>query len=132
MTLDTLACWHALVESRDPAALDALLHDDVVFYSPVVHGAQPGKALTKMYLLAAFHVLANKSFRYVRELTDGQGAVLEFEVEIDGVFVNGVDLIKWNDEGKIEEFKVMLRPLKAINLIREKMAQLLQYASNGS
>jgi hypothetical protein len=132
MILDTLASWHALVESRDPAALDALLHEDVVFYSPVVHGAQPGKAITKMYLQAALHVLANDSFRYVRELTDGQGAVLEFEVEIDGVFVNGVDLIKWNDEGKIEEFKVMLRPMKAINLIREKMAQLLQYAGNGS
>ena len=78
-----------------------------------------------MYLTAAFLGLFNDTFQYVRELADGQGAALEFEVEIDGVLVNGVDLIKWNEDGRIEEFKVMLRPMKAINLVREKMAALL-------
>jgi len=125
MILDTLACWHQMLDSQDPAALDLLLDDDVVFYSPVVHEPQHGKILTKMYLTAAFHILCNETFEYVREVADSQGAALEFEVEIDGVFVNGVDLIKWNDEGRIEEFKVMLRPIKAINLVREKMAALL-------
>ena len=82
--------------------------------------------ITTQYLTAAFHVFFNESFEYVRELVDRHGAVLEFQVEIEGVIVNGVDMIKWNEDGKIVEFKVMLRPMKAINLIREKMAAMLR------
>lgn len=125
MILDTLACWHQLVENQDPAGLDALLDDDAVFFSPIVHAPQRGKAMTKAYLTAAFHVLFNETFEYVREFADSHGAVLEFQVEIDGVQVNGVDIITCGDDGKIVEFKVMLRPMKAINLIREKMAAIL-------
>ena len=90
-----------------------------------MHTPQTGKAITIKYLTAAFHVFFNESFRYVREITDGCDAVLEFQVEIDGIGVNGVDMIKWDDEGKIVEFKVMIRPLKAINLIHQKMAAML-------
>jgi SnoaL-like domain len=118
--------WHDLVEKRDTRGLDALLADEAVFYSPVVHTPQVGKAITKKYLAAAFHVFFNESFRYVRELQGDRDAVLEFEVKLDEITVNGVDMIKWNEAGKITEFKVMLRPLKAVNLIHQKMAEILQ------
>lgn len=121
-----LQIWHRLVKERDSRGLDGLLAEDAVFYSPVVHTPQVGKAITKKYLTAAFHVFFNESFRYVRELSDKHDAVLEFEVELEGITVNGVDMIKWNDQGKITEFKVMLRPLKAVNLIHQKMAAMLQ------
>jgi hypothetical protein len=91
----------------------------------VVHTPQVGKAITKKYLAAAFHVFFNESFRYVREVSARRDAVLEFEVELDGIIVNGVDMIAWNEAGKITEFKVMLRPLKAVNLIHQKMAAML-------
>jgi len=126
MSIDTLAAWHELVKTRDPRGLDALLAEDAVFHSPVVHKPQVGKPITRMYLLAAFQVFFNPSFRYVREWKGERDAVLEFTLEIDGITINGVDMIKWNDEGRIVEFKVMLRPLKAVNLIHEKMAAMLQ------
>ncbi|MET0387606.1 MAG: nuclear transport factor 2 family protein [Polyangiales bacterium] len=124
----TLDAWHDLIRTRDFDALDGLLAEDAVFYSPVVHTPQAGKTLVKGYLLAAFHVFLSPSFRYVRELTGPHDAVLEFQVELDGIQVNGVDMITWNDAGKITAFKVMLRPLKAINLIHQKMGALLQAA----
>jgi hypothetical protein len=126
MLIGPIEIWHQLVEKRDTRGLDALLADEAVFYSPVVHTPQVGKAITKKYLMAAFHVFFNESFRYVRELRGDLDAILEFEVNLDGIAVNGVDMIKWNEAGKITEFKVMLRPLKAINLIHRKMAETLQ------
>ena len=120
--------WHGLVETNDPSGLDDLLADDVVFLSPVVHTPQHGKAIAKAYLSAAFHVFFNPSFRYVREILGPSDAMLEFETEIDGVLVNGVDLIKWNEANQIIEFKVMLRPLKAVNLIHERMGAMLAAA----
>ena len=126
MVTNPIATWHRLVKERDVLALDALLADDAVFYSPVVHKPQIGKEITKKYLMAAFSVFFNETFRYVRELTTEQDAVLEFELVLDGFSINGVDMIKWNEAGKITEFKVMLRPLKAVNLIHEKMAAMLQ------
>ena len=126
MTTTPLATWHELVQSRNAKGLDSLLADDVVFYSPVVHTPQVGKTNTLLYLTAAFRVFSNESFRYVRELSGPRDAALEFQVEIDGISVNGIDLIKWNDEGKIVEFKVLIRPLKAINLIHQKMGAMLQ------
>ncbi|MGO9949934.1 MAG: nuclear transport factor 2 family protein [Steroidobacteraceae bacterium] len=125
MSSDPIAIWHRLVKERDVQGLDGLLAADAVFYSPVVHTPQVGKAITKKYLSAAFHVFFNESFRYVRELSDKRDAVLEFELELDGITINGVDMIRWNDAGKITEFKVMLRPLKAVNLIHQKMAAML-------
>jgi len=90
-----------------------------------VHTPQAGKAITARYLAAALAVLGNPTFRYVREVAGERDAVLEFEVEIDGLSVNGVDLIRWNEAGRIVDFKVMLRPLKAVNLIHQKMAAML-------
>lgn len=121
-----LADWHQIIKSGDPAGLDSLLSDDVVFHSPILHTPQVGKAVTALYLTAAFHVIVNGTFRYIREVVGSHDAVLEFEVEIDGLLVNGVDMIKWSEEGKITEFKVMLRPLKAVNLIHQKMAEMLR------
>ncbi|MAL96954.1 nuclear transport factor 2 family protein [Hydrocarboniclastica marina] len=126
MTNNTLTTWHQLVETRDAKGLNALLADDVVFHSPVVHTPQVGKSITAQYLAAAFHVFFNETFQYVREVVGPQDAVLEFQVEIDGILVNGVDMIKWDEEGRIVEFKVMLRPLKAVNLIHQKMAAMLK------
>jgi len=126
MAIHTLASWHQVVADQNEQGIAALLADNVVFYSPVVHTPQVGKAITTHYLTAALRVFGNDSFRYVRELAGDRDAVLEFQVEIDGVSVNGVDMIKWDDEGRIVEFKVMLRPLKAVNLIHQKMAAMLQ------
>ena len=126
MTPDTLARWHAAVAHRDVRALDTLLADNVVFHSPVVHTPQVGKAITARYLTAAFHVFFNDTFRYVRVVSSAQDAVLEFDVTIDSVVVNGVDMIRWNEAGQIVDFTVMIRPLKALHLIHEKMAAMLR------
>lgn len=128
MNQTTIEHWHKLVQSHDPAGLDELLADDAVFISPVVHTAQRGKAITKAYLSAAFVVFFNPSFRYVREIVGSSDAMLEFETEIDGIVVNGVDIIKWNAAGKIVEFKVMVRPLKAVTIIHERMGAMLALA----
>lgn len=125
-TASGLAAWHTVVESRDPAQLDALLADEAVFTSPIVHTAQVGKGLTAMYLTGAMHVLGNDSFTYVREVVDGPNAVLEFETIVDGITVNGVDMIRFDEAGQIVDFKVMLRPMKAINLVGQKMAAMLE------
>ncbi len=130
MRIDTLQQWHQLVKSKTVEPLDDLLADEVVFYSPVVYAAQVGKAITVKYLHAALQVFGNDSFRYVRELSATHDAILEFELELDGIAINGVDMIRWNDEGRIVEFKVMLRPLKAVNLIHKKMGQMLQAAGH--
>ena len=120
--------WHAVMASRDVAALDLLLADDVVFHSPVVHTPQRGKAITSQYLQAAMQVLGGPGFRYVREVWSDTDAVLEFVNEIDGITLNGIDMIRWNSDGKIVDFKVMVRPLKAVNLLHQKMAEMLQRA----
>lgn len=124
--LDTLALWHHLVETRTVADLEAILADDVVFHSPIVHTPQVGKALTQLYLTAALHVLAGPDFRYVREVVGPRDAALEFETELQGIYINGIDLIRWNEQGRIVDVKVMLRPLKAVNLIHQRMAEFLQ------
>jgi hypothetical protein len=126
MTDSPLAQWHRIARDRDATRLDALLADDVVFHSPVVHTPQLGKAITTQYLAAAIRVFGNDSFRYVREVVGARDAVLEFEVDIDAIRVNGVDMMRWDDAGRIVEFKVMLRPLKAVLLIQQKMAAMLQ------
>jgi hypothetical protein len=117
--------WHELAEARDVAGLDALLADEAVFLSPVVHTPQAGKAVVKRYLAAAFQVLNNGSFRYLEEWYGPRSAVLEFETELDGVTVNGIDIITWDAADRIVHFKVMIRPLKAINAVHEKMRETL-------
>ncbi|MES1930733.1 hypothetical protein SADO_15834 [Salinisphaera dokdonensis CL-ES53] len=126
MSTNVIAAWHQLVDSGSDDGLDALLDESVVFHSPVVHTPQVGRPITRAYLAAALQVFGNDTFRYVREIESAHDAMLEFELELDGIQVNGVDIIKWNDADKITEFKVMLRPLKAVNLIHQKMGEMLQ------
>jgi ketosteroid isomerase-like protein len=119
--------WHEVVRNQDAAKLDSLLADNVVFHSPVVHTPQVGKNMTRAYLMAAMKVLNEPGhFVYLREVVQGQHAVLEFQTEIEGVTVNGVDMIEWNDAGQIIDFKVMVRPLKAVNAIHQAMGRILE------
>ncbi|GGE44423.1 hypothetical protein GCM10007421_18270 [Halopseudomonas oceani] len=118
--------WHKVVKAQDPSGLADLLADEVVFHSPVVHTPQVGKPITTLYLSAAFKTLNEPGhFKYLRELVDGNNAVLEFQTVIDGITINGIDMIQWNDEGKIVDFKVMVRPLKAVNAIHAAMGRML-------
>ncbi|HKK51302.1 MAG TPA: nuclear transport factor 2 family protein [Myxococcota bacterium] len=147
-----LEAWHRVVRNMSAEALDEILAEDVVFHSPVVHTPQRGRDLTRLYLMAAFNVFpgdpgesdadgagdagersrpsgsisSQGSFEYVREVAGPNDAVLEFRTEIDGIVVNGVDMIRWNDEGKIVDFKVMVRPLKAIQKVHAQMARMLE------
>jgi hypothetical protein len=126
---DGVKAWHAYMASGgDADLLAAQLADEPVFHSPVVHSPQAGKAKVMMYLLSAAKVLGNDSFRYVREVIEGNDALLEFEAEIDGIHINGIDLIRFDDAGKIKDFKVMVRPVKAVNKLWEMMAAQLQAA----
>lgn len=125
---DNLKIWHAHIKDKSESGLSDQIADDAVFHSPVVHTPQTGKPIVMAYLTAADVVLGNDSFRYVREIVDENVnmAMLEFELELDGIHVNGVDIISWNDEGKIQDFKVMVRPLKAINKVWEEMGKMLE------
>ena len=117
--------WHKVAMSRDPQAISAILHDDCVFESPVVHTPQLGKAITAKYLAAAGFTLGNDSFRYVGEWHRENSAILEFTTEIDGIAINGIDMISCDDDGLITHFKVMVRPLKAVDMLHQKMGEML-------
>ena len=123
--------WHAVIEQgSDPAALAAIIREDAVFHSPVVHTPQVGRPIVVAYLSAAGQTLGNESFAYVRELVDGNNAMLEFTTEMEGILVNGIDLIRFDDDGMIADFKVMVRPLKAVNKVWEMMAAQLERAKS--
>jgi hypothetical protein len=126
---DTVKRWHAMLATQDLSPLDELLAEDAVFHSPIVHTPQRGKALVTTYLTAASHVLFPARFRYVREVISDTDAALEFMAEIDGIQINGVDLIHWDADGRIDDFKVMIRPLKAVNLLHELMRRMLEQLS---
>ncbi|MEQ9316695.1 MAG: nuclear transport factor 2 family protein [Henriciella sp.] len=111
---------------HDAAALSSILHDDVVFTSPVVHTPQRGKAITMMYLGAAGQTLGGDTFRYTRVFDCGDKAVLEFECEMDGILVNGIDMIEWDSNGMITDFKVMVRPLKGMQVVHAAMGRMLE------
>lgn len=135
----TIENWHRNIRGEFPGGLDELLAEDCVFYSPVVFTPQKGRAISKMYLEAAGSTfsgdseptggvagLSEKKFRYTKEVLHGDTAVLEFESEVDGKIINGVDIITCDAEGRIREFKVMVRPLQAVNLLHQKMAAMLE------
>ena len=122
-----LTRWHAVIENgSSPAELAAIIREDAQFHSPVVHTPQQGRDLVVAYLAAAGQTLGNESFTYVRELVDGENAMAEFETQMDGVHVNGVDIIRFDEDGLITDFKVMVRPLKAVNKVWEQMAAMLE------
>ena len=136
--MNAIEKWHDIMKgdsSEAPNKLDDLLHDDVVFYSPVVYTPQRGKEITKLYLSAASGVFSTEKngkeekkeskFKYIKEVVHGNHACLEFETEMNGVYVNGIDLITWDENDKIIEFKVLVRPLQAVNTLHQQMGQML-------
>jgi hypothetical protein len=125
MTMPALDKWYAYVSSKDRALLWDALHPDAVFESPVVHTPQRGRDITFKYLSSAVKVLGGPSFSFVGEWRSDNGAVVEFEGEIDGIRINGVDMITVGDDGRITHFKVMVRPLKALNLLHRLMREQL-------
>jgi hypothetical protein len=145
MIEQTIRKWHQYLRGELPGGLDELLHEDVVFYSPIVFTPQKGKAITKLYLEAAGQTLpgeksadggngggAGGGFRYTKEVMSGNVAVLEFETTVDGKYVNGVDIVTCDDEGRIVEFRVMIRPLQAVNLVHRQMAAMLESMKPGA
>ncbi len=143
MIEQTIARWHQHLRGELPGGLDELLHDDVVFYSPIVYTPQEGKAVTMLYLQAAGQTLPGDKasgassagtgngsttggFRYTKQVLSGDTAVLEFETSVEGKYVNGVDIIRCDDEGRIVEIRVMIRPLQAINLVHRQMGLMLE------
>lgn len=132
MIEDVIARWHRYLDHEFPGGLEELLADDVVFYSPVVYTPQRGRAVTTQYLEAASRALVGDAaggFRYTKQVLSGDTAVLEFETSIDGTYVNGVDIIRCDDAGRIVEFRVMMRPLRAIQAVHEQMGRLLAAGS---
>ena len=127
MASSVIERWHQFIGGgHDPAVLDALLADDAVFYSPAVFTPQEGREKAKAYLMAAAKMFGDTDFHYVEQWVGDRSAVLEFAATVDGVYVNGIDLITWNDDGRIVSFKVMMRPFKGLQAIMPKMAELLQ------
>ena len=140
MIRENIKKWHDHIKGEFPGGLDELLADDVIFYSPIVFSPQNGKELTTLYLMAAGNTfggakakdgtLEGSSFKYTKEILEGNQAMLEFETQIDGKYVNGVDIITFNESGKISEFKVMIRPLQAVQIIHEQMQKMLTQFKN--
>ena len=131
MTLakDLIHKWHEVVGSDDLTLLDKIIAEDAVFSSPVVFTPMEGKQITMMYLHAAGDSFNMEKFKYTKEIHDGMNSVLEFETYIDDISVNGVDIIEWNEDGKICNFKVMIRPFKAVQKVQEKMIAALESLS---
>lgn len=126
MGADIIATWHRIVDNEDWEALKDLLAEDAVFHSPVVHTPQRGREIVFLYLRSAGQVFGEAGFHYVREVVSDTDAVLEFEAELEGIHINGIDMIRWNEAGKIVDFKVMVRPLKAVNMLHQQMKAMLE------
>lgn len=129
-TAKGLAAWHNYMDHQSDDGskaqiLRGLLAPDAVFHSPVVHTPQAGRDKVFAYLWGAAHVFADTGFTYVREMTDGSHALLEFTATIEGIHINGIDLITFDDDGRILDFKVMVRPMKGMNMLWEKMGAML-------
>jgi hypothetical protein len=122
--------WHAVALSSNENAISALLHEDAVFESPVVHTPQRGKPITVKYLASAGKVFSDTGFHYVGEWEGKNSLILEFNAEINGIKIDGIDMINWNDDGLITNFKVMVRPLKAMNMLHQKMGEILAAAAS--
>lgn len=125
-TAENLARWHDHIWNPSHQALWDMLHPDCVFESPVVHTPQVGREIVFKYLASAGNVLGGEGFTYLGEWHNDTSAILEFANTINGIKVNGIDMITWNDAGQITHFKVMVRPLKAINMVHQMMGEMLQ------
>jgi hypothetical protein len=129
MMMTGLDKWYGYIKSHDRKELWDLLHPDAVFESPVVHTPQRGRDTTFKYLVSALKVLNGQSFRYLGEWRSETGAVLEFATDIDCITINGIDIITFDGDGRITHFKVMVRPLKAMNLLHRLMGEQLAAAA---
>lgn len=141
--MEAVKIWHQAMKSKDVSIWNELLDDDVVFHSPVVFTPQKGKKITIMYLMAATGVFgsadkktgllestqAGSKFHYINEIVGKTSALLEFESEIEGTYINGADLLQWNENNKLTEVKVMVRPLQAVNMLHQKMKAMLELMS---
>ena len=141
--MEAVKIWHQAMKSKDASIWNELLDDNVVFHSPVVFTPQKGKKITMMYLMAATGVFGSadketglsereqteSKFHYVNEIVGETSALLEFESEIEGTYINGADLLKWNENNKLTEVKVMVRPLQAVNMLHQKMKAMLESMS---
>jgi len=132
MMNEPISKWHDVVKNRDYNLLSEILHNDVIFYSPVVYSPQRGKDITLKYLAAASEVFNSSNFQYIKEINNQNFASLEFTLTIDDTEINGIDLISWDDTGLITEFKVFIRPLQGVNLIHKLMQQMLENFKNVS
>ena len=132
MMNEPISKWHEVVKNRDYNLLTEILHNDVIFYSPVVYSPQRGKDITLKYLAAASEVFNSSNFQYIKEINNKKFASLEFTLTIDDTEINGIDLISWDDAGLITEFKVFIRPLQGVNLIHKLMQQMLENFKNVS
>tara|TARA_Y100001970_G_scaffold117695_1_gene146298 strand:+ start:587 stop:985 length:399 start_codon:yes stop_codon:yes gene_type:complete len=132
MMNEPISKWHEVVKNRDYNLLTEILHNDVIFYSPVVYSPQRGKDITLKYLAAASEVFNSSNFQYIKEINNQNFASLEFTLTIDDTEINGIDLISWDDTGLITEFKVFIRPLQGVNLIHKLMQQMLENFKNVS
>jgi hypothetical protein len=125
-TAENLARWHQHLQTHSHQDLWDMLHPDAVFESPVVHTPQVGRAIVFKYLASAGEVLGGEGFTYVGEWLNERSAILEFTNTVRGIKVNGIDMISWDENGLITHFKVMVRPLKAINLMHQMMGEMLE------
>jgi hypothetical protein len=123
---DVIQRWLQVIEERRPDLIDELLAEDAVFYSPAVFTPQKGRLKSATYLRAAEHMFADTNFRYIEHWYSEGTAVLEFVAELDGVHIDGVDIIHWNSSNKIVSFKVMIRPLRGLQTVIPRMRELLQ------
>ena len=124
--LKGLDTWHSFVKNKNYENISDFLDDNAILYSPIVFTPVKGSFMVGMYLMAAAEIIANGKFKYVREVVDNENAILEFETEINGITVEGVDMIKFTEEGKLKEIKVMVRPLQAVNVVHQKMGEYLK------
>ena len=125
MTPPVIKRWLDIIENDRTSEIEGVLAEDAVFYSPAVFSPQEGRDMAVAYLTAASKMFSGTDFHYVEQWYSERSAILEFAATIDGKYVNGIDMIHWNDDGRIVSFKVMMRPLKGLEAIMPKMAELL-------
>ncbi len=136
--------WYLHLKGQLDGGLASMLHPDVVFLSPVVFTPQEGRDITMLYLTAAGGTLGGDAdvetkaaesgsggFGYIKTILQGHHAMLEFETTVEGKYVNGVDIITCNDDAIITEFKVMMRPLQAVNAVHAQMGAMLERLAKG-
>lgn len=125
-TLKGLDTWHDFVINKNHDNLSDFIDENATLYSPIVFTPIKGSFMVGMYLMAAAEIIGNSNFKYVREVCDSENAMLEFVTKINGISVEGIDMIKFTKQGKLKEIKVMIRPLKAVNIVHEKMGEYLE------